>query len=65
LLQKGIIAAGRERKADLASAYFLAARLSARMLLRSLNAIGISDGEIAAIPARAANAWKSLLDGDG
>ena len=40
----------------------LAARFAAQMLLRALNAIGISDGELAGLPDRAATALQSLFE---
>jgi SAM-dependent methyltransferase len=61
LFCRGTIAADHERREDLAAAYFLATRFSAQMLLRSLNTIGISDGELAGLPTRAANTMKRLF----
>lgn len=58
---RGTIAASFEHKAELASAYFLATRFSTRMLLHSLNQIGISDGHLATLPSLAATAMTSLL----
>jgi hypothetical protein len=58
---RGTIAASFEHKAELASAYFLATRFTARMLLHSLNQIGISDGHLATLPSLAASAMTSLL----
>jgi hypothetical protein len=44
------------------SACFLATRFAARTLLRSLNAIVISDGELAALSSWAANAMLTSLE---
>jgi SAM-dependent methyltransferase len=62
LFCRGTIAAAHEHRAELAAAYFLATRFAANMLLRSLNAIGMSDGELATLPALAANALLSSLE---
>jgi cyclopropane fatty-acyl-phospholipid synthase-like methyltransferase len=59
---RGTIADGHEHRAERAAAYFLATRFAANMLLRSLNAIGISDGELATLPTLAANALLSSLE---
>lgn len=64
LFCRGTIAATQEHRAEVAAAHFLAARFAAQMLLRSLNAIGISDGELAALPTLAANAILSSLEID-
>jgi SAM-dependent methyltransferase len=61
LLGRGNIAAHHERNIDIASCYFLAARLSAQMLLGALNAIGISDGELAVLPTLATDALVALF----
>jgi len=55
LFCRGRIAASHEQRAELAAAYFLATRFTAQLLLRSLNAIGISDGDLASLPGLAAN----------
>jgi SAM-dependent methyltransferase len=62
LTGRGSIAADYEGSPDLAASYFFAARFVAQLLLRSLNAIGTSDGELAGIPERAARALVSSLD---
>jgi 2-polyprenyl-3-methyl-5-hydroxy-6-metoxy-1,4-benzoquinol methylase len=62
---RGTIAASHQHRAELACAYFLATRFAAQMLLRSLNAIGISDGELATLPTRAASGLLSAFDMDG
>jgi SAM-dependent methyltransferase len=61
LLCRGTIALNHERRENLATAYFLASRLSSQMLLSSLNGIGISDGELATLPALAGSAMKRLF----
>ncbi len=61
LFCRGTIAADHERDTDMAAGYFLAARFAAQTLLRALNAIGISDGELAALPDRAADALRCLF----
>jgi SAM-dependent methyltransferase len=59
---RGTIAASYERSKDIAAACFLAARFAANMLLRSLQAIGISDGDLVALPALAAGAMKIAVE---
>jgi hypothetical protein len=59
---RGTIAATHEHRAELAASYFLATRFAAQMLLRSLNAIGISDGELATLPTLAGSALQSLWE---
>ena len=54
LYSRGIIAVQHERNFTGASCYFLATHLAARMLLNSLNDIGMSDGDIADLAARTA-----------
>ena len=61
LFQRGLLAAKHEQNRDLACAYFLAVRVAARAFLRSFNNIGISDGDTAALPERAAFVLKSLI----
>jgi 2-polyprenyl-3-methyl-5-hydroxy-6-metoxy-1,4-benzoquinol methylase len=61
LFYRGSIAADHEGRAELAASYFLATRFSAQMLLCALQVIGISDGDLAALPARAASALTELL----
>jgi hypothetical protein len=61
LFQRGLIAARHEHRNDLACSYFLAARLASQAFLRSFNDIGISDGDMALLPERAADALKSLI----
>jgi cyclopropane fatty-acyl-phospholipid synthase-like methyltransferase len=59
---RGTIAAAHEHRAELAAAYFLATRFAAQMLLRSLDAIGSSDADLASLPTLAANALLSSLE---
>jgi SAM-dependent methyltransferase len=61
LFCRGTIAGRHEHNMEIASTYFMAARFSAQMLLRALNAIGISDGELATLPTLAADALRSLF----
>ena len=61
LFYRGSIAADHEGRAELAASYFLATRFSAQMLLCALQVIGINDGDLAALPARAASALTELL----
>jgi Methyltransferase domain len=61
LYQRGLIAVGYERRNDLASSYFFAAGLAARAFLRSLNDIGISDGQLALLPKLTTDALRCLL----
>jgi SAM-dependent methyltransferase len=61
LFCRGIIATAHEHRAEFAVTYYLASRSAAQMLLRSLNAIGISDGELATLPKLAKNAVLSSL----
>jgi SAM-dependent methyltransferase len=61
LFQRGLIAVRHERRSDLACCYFLAARFVARAFLKSLNQIGMSDGELALLSTLSTDALKSLL----
>jgi hypothetical protein len=58
LFYRGTIAARYEHNVEVAASYYLSARFSAKMLLRALNEIGISDGELAALPILAGDALK-------
>ena len=61
LFVRGTIAARHERRPEVAAAYFLATRFTAQLLLHSLNAIGISDGDMASLSMLAANELMSSL----
>jgi SAM-dependent methyltransferase len=61
LFHRGLIAARHEHRSDLACSYFLAARLASQAFLRSFNNVGISDGDMALLPERTADALKSLI----
>ena len=61
LTGRGSIAVDYEGRSNVAASHFFAARFVAQLLLRSLNAIGISDGELAALPERTARGLVSSL----
>jgi hypothetical protein len=58
---RGAIAAAYERRAELAAAYFVATRFAAQTILRSLNRLGMSDGNLARLPSLAMDAMTAAV----